>query len=95
MTAFLIANFTILDAERMQDYAEAAGPTLTAHGGEFVFKGALAETLLGQRSGPNVAVVRFPSLDAAQSWYHSPEYKALTDLRASAAQMEFALFEAA
>ena len=95
MTVYLVANVTVLNAERMEAYAAAAGPTVAAHGGEFILDGQLAETLSGKGAAPGLALVRFPSLEAAQTWYHSPEYQALAGLRASAAEMDIALFQAA
>ena len=95
MTVYLIADITVHDAEKMEAYAAAAGPTLAAHGGEFILHGHHAETLLGEWTVPGIALVRFPTLEAARTWYNSPEYKALTDLRSSAADMNFALLEAA
>ena len=95
MTVYLIANFTVLDAEKMKAYAAAAGPTLAAHGGEFVLDGQLADTFSGTWGAAGLALVRFPSLDAARTWYRSPEYQALASLRASAAKMDIALFQAA
>jgi uncharacterized protein (DUF1330 family) len=95
MTAYLVANVTVRDAARMEAYAAAAGPTLAAHGGEFVLEGQLADTLSGTCAAPAVALVRFPSVEAARTWYNSPEYQALADLRSSAAHMDIALFQAA
>ncbi len=95
MTVYLVANVTVLDTEKMEAYAASAGPTVAAHGGEFILDGRLAENLSGKWAAPGVALVRFPSLEAAQTWYHSPEYQALAGLRASAAEMEIALFKSA
>ena len=95
MTVYLIANVTVLDAEKLEAYATAAGPTVAAHGGEFMLNGELADTLAGTWDAPGIAMVRFPSLEAVQTWYHSPEYQALAGLRASAAKMDIALFQAA
>lgn len=95
MSAYLVANITIKDAEKMEAYAAAAGPTLDAYGAEFIMEGNLAENLSGHWPVQGVALVRFPSVEAARTWYNSPEYKALRDLRASAADMDIALFEAA
>jgi uncharacterized protein (DUF1330 family) len=92
MTAYLVANVTVRNAEKMEAYAAAAGPTLEAHGGELILDGQLSETLSGAWNAPSVALVRFPSLEAAQTWYNSPEYQALAPLRASAADMDIALF---
>jgi uncharacterized protein (DUF1330 family) len=95
MTAYLVANVTVRNAENMEAYAAAAGPTLTAHGGEFILDGYLAETLAGTWDAAGVALVRFPSAEAARAWYNSPEYQALAPLRSSAADMDIALFEPA
>ena len=92
MTAYLVANVTVRNAEKMEAYAAAAGPTLAAHGGELILDGQLSETLSGDWNAPGVALVRFPSVAAAQTWYNSPEYQALAPLRASAADMDIALF---
>ena len=95
MTAYLVATVTVRDPEKMETYAAAAGATLAAHGGEFVLDGQLAENLTGKWAAPGVALVRFPCVEAARAWYHSPEYQALAALRASAADMDIALFQAA
>jgi len=42
-----------------------------------------------------VAIIRFPSVDAANGWFASPEYQALAELRTAAAEMQFTLYEAA
>ncbi|SEN36669.1 Uncharacterized conserved protein, DUF1330 family [Roseovarius tolerans] len=95
MTALLIARINVLDPESMQAYGAAAGPTVAAHGGEFIARGKFASSLLGDESAQAVAIMRFPSLDAANAWFASPEYQALATLRTAAADMQFALFEAA
>ena len=95
MPAYLIANFTVKDAQKMEAYAAAAGPTLEAHGAEFIMEGQLAENLSGHWPVQGLALVRFPSVEAAQTWYNSADYQALQDLRSSAADIDIALFEAA
>lgn len=95
MSAYLVANITVKDAKKMEAYAAAAGPTLEAHGAQFIMSGSLADNLSGEWPVKGVALVRFVSVNAARTWYNSPEYKALHDLRASAADMDIALFDAA
>jgi uncharacterized protein (DUF1330 family) len=95
MTVYLVANVTVRNAENMEAYAAAAGPTLVAHGGELVLDGQHAETLSGRWDTPGVALVRFPDVEAARKWYNSPEYQALAPLRSSAADMDIALFTSA
>lgn len=93
MTVYVVANVTVRDAAKMEAYAAAAAPTLAAHGGDFVLDGTLAETLSGTWAAPGMALVRFPGLEAARTWYRSPEYRALADLRVAAADMDIALFQ--
>ena len=95
MPAYLIANITVKDAEKMEAYAAAAGPTLDAYGAEFIMEGRLADNLSGRWPVQGIALVRFPSIEAAQTWYQSADYQALQELRSSAADMDIALFEAA
>jgi len=95
MTALLIARIKVLNPEQMQAYGVAAGPTVAAYEGEFIARGKFAASLLGDESASAVAVMRFPSVDAANAWFESPEYQALAELRTTAAEMHFTLYEAA
>lgn len=95
MTALLIARINVLNPEHMQAYGAAAGPTVAAHGGEFIARGKFAAPLLGNESAQAVAIIRFPSVDRAKGWFASPEYQALAGLRTTAAEMQFTLYEAA
>ena len=62
-------------------YAHAAIASLMNYGGEMI-AGTPAPTVLeGPWEGSWAALLRFPSLDAAQRWYHSPEYQPLKALR--------------
>ena len=94
MPAYLIANITIKNPEKMAAYAAAAGPTLDAFEAEFIMEGSRASDLSGQWPVNDVAIVRFPTLDAVHAWYNSPAYQALHVLRSEAADMDIAVFEA-
>lgn len=95
MTALILARITVRDPQQMQAYSAAAGPTVTAHGGAFIARGKHVETLLGPAGAPVVALIGFPSADAAKGWFASPEYQALSELRDAAADMAFTLYDAA
>jgi len=94
MSALLVARIRVRDPEQMKAYGAAAGPTVAAHGGEVLSRGEYALSLLGEGSPHVTGIMRFPSVDAVQSWFASPEYLALADLRASAGEMEFFVYEA-
>lgn len=93
MTALIVARFDVKNAEKMKNYATAAGPTVLAHGGEFVAKGEKVSALVGIDEKHSIAMVRFPDVAAAKTWFSSPEYTACKPLRDEAAEMQFTLYE--
>lgn len=94
MSALLVSRIRVRDPERMNAYGAAAAPIVAAHGGEVVARGQFAEALLGEGSSHVTGIMRFPSADAIRSWFDSPEYRALTDLRDAAGEMEFLVYQA-
>jgi uncharacterized protein (DUF1330 family) len=62
-------------------YAQAAIASLMKLGGQMI-AGTPAPTVLeGKWDGSWAAILRFPSMEMAQSWYNSPEYQPLKELR--------------
>jgi uncharacterized protein (DUF1330 family) len=78
----------------MKAYGAAAAATVAAHGGEVLARGQFADALLGGGSPHITGIMRFPSVDAVQTWFDSPEYRALAELRDSAGDMEFLVYQA-
>ncbi|WP_162917295.1 DUF1330 domain-containing protein [Dongia deserti] len=94
MSAFLVSRIKVRDPAQMKAYGAAAAPTVAAHGGEVLARGNFAEALLGTGAPHATGVIRFPDLAAIHAWFGSPEYRALTDLREAAGEMEFLVYEA-
>lgn len=94
MSAIFVSRIKVRDPEQMKAYGAATAPTIAAHGGEILARGSFAEALLGEGSAHATGIVRFPSIGAAQSWFTSPEYQALAELRTAAGEMEFFLYDA-
>jgi uncharacterized protein (DUF1330 family) len=93
MTALIVARFDVKDAEKMDAYATAAGPAVLAYGGEFVAIGDKVTALVGENAMQSIAIVRFPDVTSAKTWFDSPEYTACKPLREEAAEMQFTLYE--
>lgn len=93
MTALVVARFDVKDAEKMDTYATAAGPAVLAYGGEFVAIGDKVTALVGENAMQSIAIVRFPDVTSARTWFDSPEYTACKPLREEAAEMQFTLYE--
>lgn len=94
MTALIVARYSVINEEKMDAYATAAGPTVLAHGGEFVAMGEKISAMVGQDENQSIAIVQFPDAASAKTWFDSPEYTACKPLREDAAEMQFTLYEA-
>lgn len=74
MPALWIAHVTVTDEEAYGKYAKLAGPAIEKHGGYFIARASRYVQLEGRDRARNV-VAKFPSLEAAEACYHSPEYQ--------------------
>jgi uncharacterized protein (DUF1330 family) len=85
MAGYFIANYTITNPDRYQDYLAAVGPTLTAHGAERIVVDRGCDLLEGS-AGQVTVVLRFATKAAARAWYESPQYQAIKHLRTDSAE---------
>lgn len=92
MPALWIAHVTVTDAEAYGRYAALAGPAIARHGGEFIARGGRYVQLEGRDRARNV-VARFPSLEAAEACYRSPDYQAALDHARGAAERDLVIVE--
>ncbi len=81
LSAYMIATLDIKNQqEYMQRYAISVLPMFKKFGGE-VIAASPAKVLEGTWEGNWTAIVKFPSISAAEEWYNSPEYQPLKQLR--------------
>ena len=92
MPALWIAHVSVNDAEAYGRYAELAGPAIAAHGGEFIARGGRFVQLEGKERPRNV-VARFPSVEAAESCYHSDAYQEALSHARDASERELVIVE--
>ncbi|RMF41431.1 MAG: DUF1330 domain-containing protein [Alphaproteobacteria bacterium] len=90
--AYWIAHVTVTDEAEYGEYARLAGPAIAAHGGEFLARGGRTVALEGAVRPRNV-VARFPSVEAAEACYNSPEYQAALEHARGAAEREVMIVE--
>ena len=81
MRAYLIANIEITDPTGYEAYRERVPPTISAYGGRFLTRGGALDVLEGSWTPKRLVIVEFPSMAALRSWYASPEYRPLIELR--------------
>ena len=83
MPAYVVAFVNVTNPEAMGAYAEAVSEVTERHGGRYLFVGPGAQALEGT-TPDGMAIIEFPSQEAAQGWYDSPEYAPLRALRQAA-----------
>ena len=81
MPAFVIANITIVDPVRYEDYRRMVPATLVPFGGRFVARGGQTEVLEGDWRPSRLVLLEFPSVERARAWWNSPEYAEARALR--------------
>ena len=80
-------NFKSLE-EATQRYAQFAIPSLQKYGGQMIAGTPTPRVKEGKWVGNWAAILRFPSMEAAEGWYNSEEYKPLKELRINELQAE-------
>lgn len=93
MSAYVVVQVTVEDAETYERYKPLVPPTVALYGGEFMTRGGRVETLEGTWMPPRFVIVRFPSMEKARAWWSSPEYADAKALRHASAHTEMILVE--
>lgn len=93
MPAYLIAHVDVHDAAGFAEYRNRVMPAIEAYGGRYLVRGGRLETLEGAEQRRRLVIVEFPSMDAARSFYHGPEYAPVLQLRLDSAASDVVLVE--
>ncbi len=92
MPALWIAHVTVTDEEAYGKYAALAGPAIAKHGGAFIARAGRYVQLEGKDRPRNV-VAKFPSVEAAETCYHSAEYQEALSHARNASERELLIVE--
>ncbi len=98
MPAYLIAEHTITDAAKFEEYRVKVGPLIAKHGGRYITKPGSHVVLEADNAvwqPQRVVIVEFPDRAALDAWYNSTEYKPLIELRRAAAKDMLILLDGA
>ena len=81
---YVIAQIRVTDAETYPRYVAMVQPIVEKFGGEFLVRGGRSVSHEGTAPGDRNVVIRFPSYEAAEAWYHSDDYAEAKALRQAA-----------
>ena len=87
MSAYIIADITVTDAERMAAYRVWSTQAMQEHGAEVLVRGGDFEVLEGPWTPSRIVVLRFADRAAAKAFFHSQTYTHARMLREGAGVM--------
>ncbi len=93
MSAYIVVEIDVKDPERYADYRAMAPASLGAYGGKFLVRGGAVEKLEGDWEPSRFVVIEFDSVDQAQRWWDSGEYRQARDLRQATADTRMIVVE--
>ena len=82
--AYVIADITVTDAEKMANYRVWSTKAMQEHGAEVLVRGGAVEVLEGPWTPSRLVVLKFPSRAQARAFYDSETYAHAKTLREGA-----------
>lgn len=93
MSAFVVVDITVQDAQVYEEYKRLAPPSIAQYGGRYIVRGGPTTVLEGGWSPSRLVILEFPTADAARAWWGSTEYAAAKALRQQCAGADMVLAE--
>ncbi len=81
---YVILTEAIHDADGMEAYGEASGPSVAEYDGRVLVVDADVKVLEGEWHGTRTVIVEYESVEQARAWYESASYQAALPLRQAA-----------
>ena len=88
MAAYLIVSTKILKSEGWEPYQSQVGDIFARFGGKYLVKRSNPHVLEGKCTPDRITIFEFPSMDAIQAMWDSPEYEQLRPLRAGLGDLD-------
>ena len=93
MAAYVIGDIEVTDPAAFQEYRQRIGATVEQYGGKFVIRGGRVNPKEGDWQPRHLLMLEFPSLEHAERWYNSQEYKPLIAIREKSATTQLLIAE--
>lgn len=81
MKGYVIANVSVEDAAAYEGYRSKTAAIIEQYGGRILVRGGAIEVREGDPGISRLVILEFPSVDAARTFYDSPEYQAILPIR--------------
>lgn len=92
MPGYILASLDIHDPEQMKAYSARVPSVIKAFGGRYLVRGARATGIEGEFPLRSITILEFPSIEEAQRFWDSAEYRECKALRAKCSSGRCAIF---
>ena len=94
MPAYIIAEVAVTDDGWVPDYVARVHDIAAKHGGKYLSRSGNIETLEGTpRDDTLIALIEFPSTDAARAFANDPEYAPFGQARQAGSRSHLSLID--
>jgi uncharacterized protein (DUF1330 family) len=80
MSAYLIAEIEVQNAEAYAEYTAQTPGLVARHGGSFIIRGGASTSLEGEWAG-RLAVMEFPDRPSLDAFWNDPDYRTIVGIR--------------
>ena len=95
MSAYVIVDIDVHDPAGFEEYRRQVPASLAKHGGRFVVRGGAFQVLEGSWAPKRLVMLQFDSVEQAQRWYDSDDYRPLKAMRFKTSTANLILVEGA
>ena len=95
MSAYVIVDIDVHDPAGFEEYRRQVPASLAKHGGRFVVRGGAFQVLEGSWAPKRLVMLEFESVEQAQRWYDSDDYRPLKAMRFRTSTANLILVEGA
>ena len=95
MKGYVVANIEVSDPVAYEAYRSQTGAIIAQYGGRALIRGGAIEVREGDPGLSRLVILEFDSVEAASTFYDSPEYQAIVPIRQAHAESTLCIVEGA
>lgn len=93
MPAYVVAQMTVRDPEKLRTYAELFPPYVAKYGGRYLTRGGELTCLENTSCEDRVVISACPDKASAEAFFADPEYREIAKLRAAASTIRMPIVQ--
>lgn len=93
MSVYVVSMIRVDDPETYKEYTSRTPPIVKEYGGRFLARGGTVDTIEGEPFKNRLAILEFPSKEAVNAWFTSPEYQEARKYRVASSEANILVIE--